>query len=345
MLEKYSFSEMTVEERTRTVELVRRFGGIATDAVLDPVTYVFRKEGIEGFVGYRITKKALVVFGDPICALKDQVSLAEAFYEFAAKYKKEVIYVMASHLFAHGAVKKIGGSLVELAREMIFDPACDPKQESGTLGSLVRRKVKKAEAAGVKIKEYTERTVELDRAIEEVGTLWLQGRKGPQVHISNIYLFENCLGKRWFYAEEGDTIVGIVLLNELKEHKGYLINHLMVTPEAPNGTSEYLITAVLEVLAKEGCRFATVGAVPNAELGEIVGLNRFCRWCAHNGLRLIRKIAPIEGLYTFWKKFHPQSQPGYIVFSRNKIGLIEVVSLKNAFAARAGREKKWTKSS
>ena len=119
----------------------------------------------------------------------------------------------------------------------------------------------------------------------------------------------------------------------------------MVTPEAPNGTSEYLITAVLEVLAKEGCRFATVGVVPNFEVGEIVGLNRFCSWCAYTGLRLIKKIAPIDGLYSFWKKFHPQSQPGYVVFSRNKLGLIEMIGLKDAFSGREGRGRKWTKSS
>jgi|JI9StandDraft_2_1071091.scaffolds.fasta_scaffold67301_1 lysylphosphatidylglycerol synthetase-like protein (DUF2156 family) len=329
-MEDLSFAKMDPAAKAAITAGVRKFAGLATDAILDPVTYVFKDPKVEGFIPYRRAGKVFVVFGDPVCSVEDKLFLAKAFLEFAREERKEVIYVIASHLFAHTLVKNVGGSFMELASEMIFDPICDPREEVGALGSLVRRKVKQAQKE-LTIEEYIGDDPLLEKAIENIGDRWLEKRKGPQVHISNIYLFENRIGKRWFYAIKGKEVVGVILLNELQSHKGYLLNHLMVTPEAPHGTAEYLVVAALEVLSKEGCRFATVGAVPRSEIGEVLGLHPFSKWFVKLGLWIVRKVSPIEGLFTFWKKFHPQSQPCYLILSRTKLGVKEVLGLKRAF--------------
>src|SRR5262245_50974937 len=69
-------------ERLQIVEFVRRWGGLATDALLDPQCQYFRTPEIDGFIGYRIECGCAVVFGDPVCAPDDTFQLARAFHKF-----------------------------------------------------------------------------------------------------------------------------------------------------------------------------------------------------------------------------------------------------------------------
>src|SRR5262249_1208591 len=150
-----------------------------------------------------------------------------------------------------------------------------------------------------------------------------KSRRGLQVHISNVYLFTNRLGKRWFYAKLGDQVIGAIALNRLHSKNGWHINHLMVIPDAPNGVPELLMISVLELLEKEGCPFATVGSIASEKLGEIKGLGRFFTMVARTIFNTANKLIQLEGLNTFWGKFHPKSRPSYLIFSRNKIGIRE----------------------
>ncbi len=323
-------TDVSKEERPGILELVRRWGGCTTDAVLDPSMQFFSLPGISGFVSYRLAYGCAIIFGEPICAPTDKAVMAEAFHRFAEKQGKSIIYVAASKEFAHWAIQNVCGALIEFGEELILDPSCDPRKRTGTHGSLVRRKVKGALRESVTIHEYLGRDSELERSLEQVGEQWLQSRKGTQIHISDVYLFDDRKGKRWFYAKQGDQYVGTITLNQLQARKGWLLNHLMVTPEAPNGTSELLVVSALEVLEKEGCRFVTVGMVTAGELGEIVGLGKFSAKLGRAIFKLAKKVAHLDGLNTFWGKFHPQSEPAYVLFSQKRIGFREIMALKSA---------------
>lgn len=201
---------VTTLERSRIVELVRLFGGSTTDAVLDPSTKIFQLPGIDGFIGYRLTKSCAIVFGNPVCALENQPLLTHAFHAFAKQNKKNIIYVAVSQAFARWAVQHVCHSLVEFGEELVFDPVCDPREKSGTHASLVRRKVKQAFREGVEVHEYLGDNTEIEKAIEQVGASWLESRKGAQIHISNVYLMDDKSGKRWFYAKKNNEIVGVI---------------------------------------------------------------------------------------------------------------------------------------
>jgi lysylphosphatidylglycerol synthetase-like protein (DUF2156 family) len=318
------------------VDLVRRWGGFTADAVLDPRVNVFSLPGMTGFIGYRLEGSAIVILGDPICAPENRARLAEAFQQFAQEQGRSTIYFGASQSFARGAVEAgLCTSRVQFGEELIFDPTYDPRKRAGTYGSLVRRKVKQAIREGIVIQEYEGRDTHLERAMQEVGAAWLESRRGVQVHISNVHLFENRLGKRWFYAKLNERIVGVVTLNELQTEKGWLLNHLMVHAEAPNGTSEFLIVSTFEALERENHRFVTVGAVTSKELGEIGGLGTLSTWLARALFKGARRIIDLDGLDTFWSKFHPESyRPIYLLFSRKYIGISELIGLKRVLNGR-----------
>lgn len=316
--------------RDTIVALVRKWGGAASDAVLDPTMRNFHVPGIEGFISYRLERKCAVCFGDPICSPSHREILAKEFHRFAKDEGLHVVYVAVTRDYAHWALQNVCEAAIEFGEELLFNPPRDPRKNTGVHAQLVRRKTKQAIRSGVSVHEYIPHDAAIESGFEQVKTLWLQSRKGIQTHISNVYLFSDRLGKRWFYARLNDQIVGVVILNSLEKQKGWLLNHLMVLPDAPNGVSELLIASILEILEKEGCPYATAGFIAAQKLGEMTGFNRFSKALARWAFKIASKIIYLEGLNMFWNKFFPQSQPSYLLFSRKRIGLAELFALKRA---------------
>jgi lysylphosphatidylglycerol synthetase-like protein (DUF2156 family) len=316
--------------RASIVEWVRRWGGSTTDAVLDPEMRHFQHPVVEGFIGYRLERGCAILFGDPICAPSDKETLAKAFHQFSEEKGYCIIYIAASKSYAHWAIQHLCGTIIEFGEELIFNPPSDPRKNTGTYGSLVRRKTKQAQREGVAIHEYIPQDPSIESAIDQVKVQWLNSRRGLQMHISNVYLFTDCFGKRWFYAKQGDKIIGVIALNRLEARSGWLLNHLMVLPNAPNGVPELLMTHTLDTLEKEGCPFATVGSIASQQLGEIRGLSKLSASFAKTVFRIANKVMKLQGLNTFWGKFHPQSEPAYLMFSKKKIGIKELLSLRKA---------------
>lgn len=320
-------------KREHIVSCVRKWGGLASDAALDPHCLYFSLPEIEGMIAYRQEYGCAVVLGDPICPDTDSAKLTQAFHDFHNTQNTRVIYLAVSERFVKWAMINISGIAIEFGEELMMDPHQDPKAYTGTHACLVRRKVKHALKENVIATEYREHQVELEEAMKQVGQAWLKKRSGPQIHISRICLFANRLGKRWFYARQGERVVGVLLMNELQAHQGWLINRLMVAPDAPGGTPELLVTTALETLASEGCHFVTFGVVPKASLGEIRGLGTFGSWMCRGIYAGAKKVFYLGGTKTFWEKFHPQNAPSYLLFNKNTIGLRELIGLARAMNA------------
>lgn len=304
-----------MEERFHRIELVRRFAGATTDAILDPSMQFFSLPEIDGFISYRSEEKVMIVFGDPTCAEGDKAPLAEAFDLFAQSLDKSVIYVAASPTFTRWAIRRVAIVSVEFGQELIVDPLND--HQSGEHAGLVRRKIKQAIQAGAAADEYQGYDPDLENAIEQVGAAWLKARRITSLHISPIRLFEDRFGKRWFYARCNEEVIGTLSLNYLDAEGGWLFNHLMVLSKSPPGTSELLVSSALNALKKEGCRAAILGIVPARRLGRIEGLGFFSRCLARLIFFLAKKIARLEGLGPFWGKFNPMGKPVFVLFSRS----------------------------
>lgn len=325
-----SDSHSTDYERDQVVPLIRRWGGLTSDALLDPNCKFFSTPHIKGIIGYRIVSNCAVVFGDPVCAPVDIPSLTQAFHQNCLERGNSVIYLMVSEKFAKWAIQHTCKSLIEYGEELYLDPHCHPMERHGTHASLVRRKVRHALKEGTAVNEYLSQDPQLEHAMEEVGRAWLQSRRGPQVHISRVYLFNDRFGKRWFYAQKGEEIVGVVVLNQLQAKQGWLLNHLMIKPDAPHGTQELLVISALEALQREGCHFVSFGAVPSSQLGEMRGVGKFSSWLSPLIYKMIYKIFHLHGLKMFWGKFHPEAERSYLLFSQSGIGLKEIIALMRA---------------
>jgi len=322
---------MTAHERDKIVNLVRLWGGSSADAVLDPTSQFFLSSNVEGLIGYKIEKNTALVFGDPVASLESRLSLAQEFKDFCDNNNLNPLYVAASDDFSQQALDcRICSGMIQISEELFIDPYNDPRERHGIHASLVRRKVRHAANEGTIIEEYLPFDQHIEEQINQVGEQWLKSRTGPQIHISNVHIFENKPGKRWFYAKKNQQIIGMCVLNEIKEKNGWLLNHLMITPTASNGTPELLIVSVLEKLKQENCRYVTFGTIPAKRVGDVVGFSNITSWLSRGMYNAVKIFFHLDGRRTFWEKFHPDSKPTYLLFGKPQIGINEIFALKKA---------------
>lgn len=304
---------------------VHRWGCSISEAVLDPACQFFHVPNIDGLIGYRLESNCAVIYGDPICAPNDMPLLAEAFHLYCQERKRNIIYVSASEGFAKWAIDHLCSIMIEVGEEVIFDPQVNCQE--GPKGSRLRNKISHAHMLGLSVAEYLTYDTKLEQAIQQIGAAWLQAREGPQIYLGHLNFFENRMDKRWFYIKQGEHILGIALLSRLEARAGWLLKFLISVPNSPRGTSELLMTSVLEILRSENCHFLTYGMVPADQLGKIAGLGKFSSWLAQCAFNAAKWIFKLDQRRIYWQKFHPKTEPSYIVFCEPRIRLQEIRAL------------------
>jgi len=315
-------------DQLKLAEYVRRWGNSASTSLFNSNCCIYSTSGIEGIIGYRIESNYAIVFGDPLCAQSDIPQLTQKFHQFCKEKKWRIVYLTASEGFVKWAIHRVCGAFMEVGEELILDPKRNPK--SGAKRRGLRNKVNLAQRSGVEVNEYVGQDTKLEKELEQVGISWLEGRKGPQIYLTQVKVFEQREGKRWFYAKCGEMIVGLLILQRLEVRQGWLVQFLMSVPEAPKGTSEQLVIVALNRLRNEGCRFLSFGVAQVENLGEIEGLNVVSEWIVRTVFKVAKRMFGLDRRRRFWRKFQPQKEPSYLLFSERGIDLKGVRSVMRA---------------
>ncbi len=317
-------------DRNNLVNTVRQWGDVGTDGLLDAKCQIFTDPHIDGLIGYRIEADTAVVFGDPVCAATDKPRLAKAFQQFCRDQKIGVVYIIVSEEFANWAVQNMRSVLVEFGERFELNPQSNPVNHNGSNAGLVRKKVKQALKEGAFVQEYLGDDLAIEKEIESVAITWQKARQGPQVFLAQFTFFNDRVGKRWFYAKQGDKIVGMLILNQLQAQNGYFLNNVMITKDAPHGISELLVISTLQALEKEQCQSVIIGPVPRQQLGKISGLGRFSELITRCIYKLAKKIFNLGGHEVFWGKFQPTIYPSYLLFPEKTLSFSSIKALLKA---------------
>jgi|GEM_PF-406123 len=324
---------MIPEQRAFIIKGIRSWGGPVSDAILNSGCQIFTCKEVEGFVGYYLTTSCAIVMGDPLCNGEKRALLASTFHEFCRAKKLTTIYVAVSKNFADWALQHVCQASIEFGEELSVDPHVDLQKERGSHAVLRRKKIKHAVLEGTIVEEYIPSQADLEQKMDEVGVAWLKERRGAQIYLSPIKLFAEPEGKRWFYAQRGGEIVGVAALHPREGRQGWLLNHLITTKKASHGTSELLISSVLQKFAKENCPYVAFGIVPGSSLGEIKGMGKGSAWLSRLGFMCAQRVFHLEGRKKFWEKFDPYCEPSYLLFSEPSIKVREVIALLRALHA------------
>lgn len=323
--------------QNKIANLIKRLGHPPAVILLDSHCKTFTISEVEGFIGYRLERDCAVVISDPVCAEKDIPALTHAFQNYCTKQKLNVIYILVSEKFAHWAIQNVSQTLIQVAEELIVDPQIDPTK--GRKGEKLRWKVNQARNQGIEILEYTDQNPHLENQLKEAANLWLQSRKGPQIYLGEVDLFSNREGTRWLYAKKDGTVIGVLMLKQIDLFQGWVLNFSMALPNAPTGTSEFLIVSTIEKLREEECHFFSLGAGPGTQLGEIVGLGRLTAFIVRHLFRMVDWIFHLQRRRIFFKKFMPKAFPSYVLFN-SKIKINSLLALMRTMNVSYGKNKK-----
>ena len=279
-----------------------------------------------GLVAYADTGGAWVAAGEPIAAPDDAIAVATRFIAAASTAGKRACFFATEGILAAAPAMH----RLSLGEQPVWDPRLWDAHLS-THRSL-REQLRRARAKGVAVREVTTHSLvsegELQRQILVVVRRWLASRTMPQMHfmveVEPLGFLEH---RRLFVAERAGKVVGLLSLAPVPARKGWLFEHLLREPRAPNGTSESLVDAVMRVLATENATWATLGLAP---LAGNVG-----RWL--RGIRRIsRPLFNFDGLASFKRKLRPQHwEPIYLAFPGSNSGLVAMMDSLRAFAGGA----------
>lgn len=328
--------ESTLLNRQERVRLIRKYADTNTDGLLEESCQAFQVQGIEGFLGYRIEDGYAVVFGDPPCSDADRLPLTQAFHDYCKEHNIGIVYTIISKEYANCLQTHFAASIIEFGEKFILEPFHNPKENTGPHAVLVRKKVKHAEKAGVTIHEYVSGDPDIEKQILAVAENWVAKRKGPQIFLAHVTLFNDKAGKRWFYAKQNGTLVGFLVLNRLDAKNGWLMNNVMLLPNAPNGLSELLIIKTLETLKDEGCHYLVAGPVTTKELGAMEGMHSAVEQLIRFIFKGVQFFFHLDGYEAFWLKFDPKTEGSFLAFPNNDISYSSVKAILHAFNMKIG---------
>lgn len=323
LIKKETDTENSVKE---IASVVKRLGNPVSTILLDAPCYAFQIGEIDGIIGYQLVRNCAVVLGDPICLPENTGKLTHAFHLHCQKHNLRIIYFLVSNSFAYWAINNGCNTLIETGEELIIDPTQHQKKQK------LRWKIKQSIKQGVVIKEYKDFDPTIENQIRDLTNTWLKEKHGPQIYLGDLN-YVTAADKRIFYAIQDKKIIGLLKLSPIDRFQGWVLSTSLTISDAPVGTSEYLMSFVLETLARENCHFLCLGAVSGAKLGDIIGLSIFAKFIAHLIFRITNKLFKLDARKVYLSKYQPCLLPRYVLIS-GKITFMDLMALKEVLNVR-----------
>jgi len=307
----------------RALELVERFGRTATAfQVLSPgLCHWF--DGERGMVAYAETGRAWVAAGEPVAARADAIAVAERFVAAARLAGRRVSFFATEGILASSPTFR----RVCLGEQPVWDP--QRWDAHVRAHRSFREQRRRALAKGIVVRSVQRQTLTDEPALRSqvaaVVAHWLAARPMPPMHflveVAPLSLLER---RRVFVAERAGVVVGVLSLAPVPAREGWLFEHLLRDPVAPNGTAELLVDVAMRALADAGVRWATLGLAPLA--GDVATWLRWTR-------RLSRPLFNFDGLAAFKRKLRPQRwEPIYLAYPAQASSLRSLLDGLRAFA-------------
>ncbi len=310
--------------RRRVMALLERHGRDTMSFLTLESRFRYWFHGPDACVAYVDTGGAWVAAGGPIAAVEREAEVMGAFAAAARTAGRRVRFFGVEH---------------ELAADVRFDvlhlgeqPVWDPAEWNATLRQKrsLREQLRRARAKGVTIRrvhaaEIGDREGATRRAVDALVERWLGARSmAPMGFVVHVAPFELPEERRFLAAECDGRLVGFLVAAPIYARDGWLIQHVLRDPSAPNGTVELLFDAALRLVAAQRARMVTFGLAPLA--GTPSRVLRFVR-------AVSRPLYDFEGLARFKRKLLPASwHPVYLAFPRGDHAWLAVFDSLAAFA-------------
>lgn len=273
-------------------------------------------------VAYAAVPGAAVAAGEPVAPLDVLIDVAEGFVAFArATGRRASFFATEGRLAASPMLQRR-----LLGEQPVWDPRCWDAQWR-THRSL-REQGRRARAKGVAIMPLSPATVarpEIHQAITTLVARWRATRSMPPLRfLVEVDLISGAEQRRTWLAHCDGVLVAVLSLAPVPARAGWLFEHLLRDPDAPNGTAEMLVDHAMRTLAAEEVSWVTLGLAPLH--GPVDGwLQRARRWSA--------PLFNFRGLAAWKNKLRPQQwEPIYLAWPHTEPGWRAMLDGLRAFA-------------
>ena len=283
-------------------------------------------EGTGACVAYVDTSGAWVAACSPLVAAGEAAAYARELPRAALRFVEAArANGKRACFFASEAPHHDGLSRLLIGEQPIFRPGewlRDLSKRRRLREQLRRARAKGLRVRGVSPSELTEGSP-LRQVLERLADDWLRSRHiEPMGFLVALEPFQAPSQHRYFVAERGDRVVGFLSAVPIGQRQAWLVEDVVRSADAPNGTTETLIVALMREV--EGCESVTLGLTPLA--GPVAWPLRLARWVA-------RPLFDFEGLRAFRERLHPQQwQPVWLLYPSGASPVLAVVDSLRAFA-------------
>lgn len=320
----------------RARALILRHGWNATAyQILNPGIHLWFSRNGDAVAGFVDCHGVRVVAGAPVCADHRLRAAAEELERDSPGMA--VCYFCAGSRLMSVLDPSVHHSSVVLGAQPAWDPHAWSRmlQEHASL----RAQLNRARNKGAEVTEWPAQRAavapELRRCLEE----WLATRGLPPLHfLVETRTLERLYDRRVFVARQDGTVVGFLVATPIPARGGWLIEQIVRSPAAANGTAELLIDAVVEAARLEGSHYVTLGLSPlsiragRPGAGGPLWLRGVLGWMrAH-----VHRFYNFEGLEAFKAKFRPAVwEPIYAVANRPSFTPRLLYAIAGAFSDRS----------
>lgn len=321
---------------TLATELVMSYGWNATSCqILNPGIAHWFSSNREAVVGYVRHGGLLAVAGAPVCTPDLLPEICAEFEAYARSQGLRVCYVCAEERLHKVLAASGNHAAVVLGAQPVWDP-CAWATVIGRRASL-RAQLNRSRNKGVIAEFIAPEQAAADPQLGEVLRAWLKARRLPPLHfLVEPNVLEGVVENRVvFVAKHHGKAVAFLVASPVVAKNGYLVELLARSPSAPNGTSELLIDAVMQLLAHENRTYVTLGLVAlthaaDADMRQnpiwLRSLMRFAR--AH-----ANRFYNFRGLEQFRVKMLPNRwEPLYAISSEKNFSLRTLYDMGGAFS-------------
>lgn len=191
----------------------------------------------------------------------------------------------------------------------------------------LREQLRRARAKGLSVRPVPATELAegapLRRDIEQLAHTWLRARHiEPMGFLVALEPFLAPARHRYFVAELRGRAVGFLSAVPIGRRRAWLVEDVVRSTGAPNGTTETLLVALMRDV--EDSEYVTLGLTPLA--GPVAWPLRFARWVS-------RPLFDFAGLRAFRERLRPQSwQPVWLVYPAGASPALSLVDSLRAFA-------------
>lgn len=325
---------MNTLQRARELVLAHGWNSTAYQ-ILNPGIHHWFSSVAPGVVGIVPRGGTWVVAGAPVCAPESLAAVTAELEAAAAARGRRVCYVAAASRLEHHFRGSPRHAQVVLGAQPVWNPQDWPQILKAR--SSVRAQVARARNKGVRVSPGTPDSARGDPGLRRCLDEWLESRPLPPLHfLVEPATFAGELADRvLLVAQRGETPVGFLMASPVPQRQGYLVEQIIRSAEAPNGTAELLIDALMTRLANVGCAYVTMGLVPiSTHADSLLRQNPF--WLRAT-MRLARahgrRFYHFDGLEQFREKLRPAAwEPIYAISNERRFTVRSTYAMMAAFA-------------